>query len=145
MKKLKTILIASIPLLLLTAFVVYRSYHECWKTAFPLKSDETASICFAYSPKYDGNYTLTDDNRIQEIINEINQLERSDEGRLPSRSEGFYSLHFYQVDGTMFTLELDNENILTTKVRHELYAADCSTLCSLLEQTYLDLRSGICE
>lgn len=144
MKKLKTIMVASLPFVLLATFVAYRSYHECWKTAFPLDANEISMICFAHSPEYDGDYTLTDSKRIHEIIDEINKLERSDEGRLPS-SEIFYTLRFYQSDGSLYTLKLDKENILITKVRHELYSADCSIVCSLLEQTYAELKNGTVE
>ena len=144
MKRLKVVSLCILPYLLLLSLLLYHDYLHYRKTAFPLEANEISMICFAHSPEYDGDYTLTDSKRIHEIIDEINKLERSDEGRLPS-SEIFYTLRFYQSDGSLYTLKLDKENILITKVRHELYSTDCSIVCSLLEQTYAELKNGTVE
>lgn len=105
-------------------------------------------IDFAVYPQDTSIYTITDETRIGEIVDEINAMAKTEitEGYpYPDRmSDQYYDLRLSN-NGEMFSIELDESRIYINAQRHETFSADCSDLCSLLEQTYYDRMSGTIE
>ena len=110
------------------------------KCAFPLDTAQIYSIDFKIYPQDVPNFTLLDQERIQEIAGQINALKLEKTSRLPDPMSDQYYFLIVLGEELDFSITLD-EHVLNVGGQ-DTYSADCSKLCALLEQTYYDHKSG---
>ena len=139
MKHKKILVALCLGLILLLSAVIYFGRNT---SMLPLDTEYATDICFFHYPQYEGNYSVTDDASVQEIMRAINSLNMQDgTKRAEKMSENYYyfAIHLLKKD---ISVELD-ENIIS--VNNENYQADTSVLRTLLEQTIRDVKLGEIE
>ena len=135
--KTKILLIAL--LLLIISGIVFICYTP---DTLPLDVDNADGIRFKIIPQDDRNYTLTDDNHVKAIVNTINELDFLEGNQRPDRASDNYYYFRIHIKDKDITVELDE---YTISIDNEIYQADTSELCILLEQTCYDIINGIIE
>lgn len=145
-KKRASFLVALSLVIVLAAAIVLLGIKN--RPVFPLKSEEILQIGFGIYPQDIPNYTITDRNRIDEIVNTLNELERENAGsrRLDQMSGPYYSFRLYG-DQSTWWINMDKNilEIVDAKGKNWSYATDNSNLCDILEQTYYDRMSGVID
>lgn len=135
--KNKKIFFSLFGLILIIAFVI--SFYRD-KSVLPLKPESVTSIYFTNYPQYDGNYTVTNNSRIKDIVSVINELNVQEAPHADKIKMSSYHYWFF-----INTLNDDisvklGENVIS--LNNEIYQADTSDLCILLDQTYNDIMHG---
>lgn len=110
------------------------------KCAFPLDTAQIYSIDFKIYPQDVPNFTLLDQERIQEIAGQINALKLEKTSRWPDPMSDQY--YFLRVFGEEMDFSISLDEHVINAGGQDTYSADCSKLCALLEQTYYDHKSG---
>ena len=140
MKKKSIVILALVVLLIIAGSIKV----ICSKSSeLPIEADKIYHIDFNIYPEDIPTYTITDKQRIKEIIDIINALDITSQSGGPEKpSAHFYSLFLDTTEGNIIWIELDDKNI---SVGDENYSADTSALIALLEQTYYDRSTGSIE
>jgi hypothetical protein len=130
-------------LLLLAAFVVITLLKKENEGLFPTDAKSVVQMTFEISPYDSLHYTITNRDRIEEIIHEINALDL----REPDEKTAggiTYQLRFYTSDGPSVTVGITGDKLIAIESNSNggSYAADCSPLLALLESAYWDRREG---
>ena len=134
----------SIYLLLGLILIVMTVIYFCQDTrVIPLEAETADSIRFAIYPQDDSNYTVTDNDRVKEIVCVINELDmeldmQAGTNRVNRMSNNYYYFWIHMVDEEV-SIELDENTI---SLNNEIYQADTSDLRALLDQTYNDIMQG---
>lgn len=126
-------------LLLITSAITCFSRES---NVFPLNTENANYIVFKVYPQDDPNYAVTNDDRVNEIVRAINELDVHEGAHQVNRmSDNFYYFQIQILD-TEIPVELDEDTI---SVNNERYQADTSGLRELLDKTYHDVMSGIID
>lgn len=108
----------------------------------PLDVDNATGVHFSIIPQDNHNYTLTDNDRVKEIVCVINELDLEEGAKLPNRSSDNYYYFRIHIGTEDVAVALD-EHIIS--INNEIYQTDTLELCTLLEQTCYDVMEGIIE
>lgn len=110
------------------------------KSDFPLDGKEVRMITFNVYPQDIPCYSITDHERILDIISALNEIERTSPGYQIDHLGDYYLLTLGFTGGRQLLLELDENGIF---LNDESYMADTEALRILLEQTYYDRQEEI--
>ena len=142
--KRKMIIIGAV---LAAAVIVSALIHTKENKLFPIDAEGVLQITFEICPHSDGNYTLTDDGRIAEIIHCINNLglEDPDQDENTAFDETTYKMRCWHQDGTsdLFYIIRDDAVVAQNRNGRLIYSADCTELLFLLEAAYWEKHNGI--
>ena len=109
------------------------------KSVLPIGSDTVSDIEFLIYPQDTRCYTVTDDNRVSEIVSAINILSVEKCNERPERmGEYYYSINLNCLGDDDIWIEFDEKII---SVKNENYTADTTALHELLEKTYHDIQN----
>lgn len=113
-------------------------YFFAGNSVLPIENDTVSDIEFRVYPQDTRCYTVTDDNRVNEIVFAINSLSVEKCDTRPERmGEYYYSINLNCLGDNDIWVEFD-EKIISLK--NENYAADTTALHELLEKTYHDIK-----
>ena len=136
MKRRKLISLLLGGILIVSVIIIY----FCRDTSIiPLDVEYATSIRFSIYPEYDGNYTVTNNDRVKEIVRTINELDMQKETDHANRMSDNYYYFWIHISDKDVAVELDENTI---SLNREIYQADTSVLRTLLEQTYNDVMKG---
>ncbi len=110
------------------------------KSDFPLDGKEVRNITFNVYPQDIPCYSITDHERILDIISALNEMERTSPGYQINHLGDYYLLTLEFMGGKQLLLELDENGFF---LNDENYMADTEALRILLEQTYYDRQGKI--
>ena len=110
------------------------------KSDFPLDGKEVRNITFNVYPQVIPCYSITDHERILDIISALNEMERTSPGYQINHLGDYYLLTLEFMGGKQLSLELDENGFF---LNDENYMADTEALRILLEQTYYDRQGKI--
>ena len=108
----------------------------------PLDVDNATSVRFSIIPQDNRNCTVTDDDRVKEIVCVINELDLEEGTKRPNRTSNNYYYFGIHIGAEDVAVELD-EYIIS--INNEIYQTDTLELCALLERTCYDVMEGIIE
>ena len=110
------------------------------KSDFPLDGKEVRNITFNVYPQDIPCYSITDHERILDIISALSEMERTSPGYQINHLGDYYLLTLEFMGGKQLSLELDENGFF---LNDENYMADTEALRILLEQTYYDRQGKI--
>ena len=138
MKK-KDLLFCVLGVILIAAAIFYVCRED---SVLPLDTEHADSIIFKIYPQHGANYTVTDDGRVKEIVQAINELDMQEGTEQINRmSDRYYSFFIHMLDKDI-PIELDE---CTISIDQESYRADTSGLRVLLDRTYHDIMRGVID
>lgn len=136
LKKIIILLIAAVLLLGVIDFFAEKS-------VVPIEGNAVSYIEFRIYPQNTVNFTIADDDRINEIVSIINSLAIEKTDARPERmGEYFYHINLQCSDGDNIWVEFDES---TLSLNNENYTADTKKLHELLEKTYHEIQNGNME
>jgi hypothetical protein len=134
---------------LVVAIVVLALIFTKGSHTFPMDANDVAQITFEIHPDDTGNFTITDNRRIEEIIGSINGLglNKPDAKANAVLDETTFLLRCWHADGSSTAIRIIRDDVIIAdgKNSREIYSADCAELVSLLKAAYWDSRNGVLE
>ena len=110
-----------------------------YRSALPIDNGVASHIVFNIYPQNTPTFTVTDDARVNEIVDTINKLTvESSDSRPEHMSDYYYSLVLHCIDSNDIWIELD-ENLIS--IDNGCFIADTKPLRDLLEKTYYDIQN----
>ena len=134
--KNKKIFFSLFGLILIVAFVIFFCRDA---SVLPLEPESVTSIYFTNYPQYDGNYTVTNNSRIKDIVSVINELNVQEGVPHADKMSSYHYWFFINTLNDDISVKL-GENVIS--LNNEIYQADTSDLRILLDQTYNDIMHG---
>ncbi len=110
------------------------------KSDFPLDGKEVRIITFNVYPQDIPCYSITNHERILNIISALNEMARTSPGYQINHLGDYYLLTLEFIGGKQLLLELDENGFF---LNDESYMADTEALRILLEQTYYNRQGNI--
>lgn len=126
-------------LALATLLVVVLGTAE--RDPLPVRPETVAQMVYQANP-FDGrNRTVTDDTAIREVIETLNDTERTPADRFDYGRQR-YQILFIRTDGSLWLLNVCEDGL---QVDQTHYYADCKELCAVLEETWKAQKAGEIE
>ncbi len=112
------------------------------RSVLPLSAEDADYIVFKVYPQDESNYTVTNDDRVKEIVRAVNELDvHEGTDQVNRMSDNFYYF-FIRITDKDIPVELDEAAI---SINNERCQADTSDLRELLDRTYDDVMSGVID
>ena len=111
------------------------------RSLMPVNKDAVQMIEFMVYPQDIPIYTISNRERIEEIVSNINKLEKTKTNDTPNQMGDYYLIALKFKDGEQLLFEMADDVFF---IGQENYTADTSELRALLAQTYYD-RHGTIE
>lgn len=131
---------------LVVAIIIFTLIHRKEDNMFPIIAEDVDQMTFAINPYDSQNYTITDDKRIVEIVDSINNLGlREPDAEAEDELDGTtYLLWCWYGDGSSDQIRIILEDVIEAQDENgrKKYTADCTKLLSILDATYWDRRNG---
>ena len=126
-------------LILIAAAIAYFGRDH---SVLPLDTENANYIRFTICPQNESNYMVTNDDRVEEIVCAINELDAQETtDQVDRMSNDFYDFRIQILDKDIH-VELDEDTI---SINNERYQDDTSDLRELLDKTYHDVMSGVID
>lgn len=121
--------------LLVTGIVCFK--HS--KDILPIKTDKVLSIIFQIYPQGFPNFTVSNEDRVLEIVNAINESNlKKGNSQIDRASNNFYCFQIRTIEEDI-SVEVDENTI---SIKNENFETETSDLLILLERTYHDIMNG---
>jgi hypothetical protein len=114
----------------------------------PINAEDIAQMTFEINPYNSGNCTITDERRIGEIIDSINDIGSQDPDAKVNNGLTTYQVRCWYGDGSSAVIRIVDNDVLVAYGKDEKeksYTADCTKLVILLNATYWDRLNGVIE
>lgn len=123
----------------LVLFVTGIVYFNHSKDILPINTDKASSIIFQIYPQDSPNFTVSNQDRVFEIVNTINELNlKKGNSQIDRASNTFYRFYISTTEGDI-SVEVDENTI---SIKNDNFETDTSDLLMLLERTYYDIMNG---
>jgi hypothetical protein len=145
MKKNTMFIIFALIIVIAVAVLIYVSQRSCQRE-IKLDAKSINQIMYLKNPHITTNITLTDTQRISEIVEEFNRL-----GLMPADTLSdhlvapTYRLEFLQDNGSMIQIELYEEAICIKDDENFLLATEYKDFYTIINTTCIDLLNGEIE